>query len=299
MASKKKIDKTQVKASSSLAKSDDGTIQITFTIPYKKIAQAQDETLKELASNAEIPGFRKGKAPIGKVKEKIPQTTLTEKTLSKILPKLTADIIEEHKIKPAIYPKFELLKAEEGQDWQIRASTCEFPKVNLGDYKSKISGKARSQAIWTPEKDTDEKKEPTREEKENEVIKALLESIKIQVPKILIEQEVNLRLGRLLERIEKLGLTLESYLASINKTADGLRKEYENQSLQTISLELILTKIADSESIKVEEKQIDSAIQAASGDPSLKESLNTPEQRRAIETVLRRRAVLDSLVSLL
>jgi hypothetical protein len=35
----------------------------------------------------------------------------------------------------------------------------------------------------------------------------------------LIDEEVNSRLSKLLERIEKLGLTLESYLSSIGKTA--------------------------------------------------------------------------------
>lgn len=298
MAVKKTTRKSE-KPRSTIARSDDGTIQITFTIPYKTITKAQEETLKEMAKNTEVPGFRKGKAPLDKVKEKIPPTTLIEKTLSKILPKLTADIIEKHKIKPAIYPKFELLKAQENEHWQIRAVTCEIPEINLADYKSVISGTARSQAIWTPDKDSKEKKEPTREQKEQQVIKALLESIKIQLPKILVEQEANLRLARLLARIEKLGLTLESYLASINKTADALRKEYEEQSRQTISLELILTKIADLENIKVDEKQVDTAIKAAGSDPGLSESLNTPEQRRAIEAVLQRRAVLDSLISLL
>ena len=101
-----------------------------------------------------------------------------------------------------------------------------------------------------------------------------------------------------MERLEKLGLTLESYLASLNKTPPALRKEYEEQSQQSISLELTLLEIAKKQNLKVEKSQIDAAIQASSADPNLKDKLDTPEQRRVIESILRKRAALDSLTSL-
>jgi len=62
---------------------------------------------------------------------------------------------------------------------------------------------------------------------------------------------------------------------------------------------LILDKIAQEEGVKVTEGEIDEVIKASAADPSLKDKLNTPEQRRMIAGVLRRRASLDSLTSLL
>lgn len=291
-------------AKSVIARSDDGTIQITFTIPYEVIKKARMGTAEELGREIEVPGFRKGKAPIDKVINHIPQNTLLEKTLSKILPKHFSDAISEHKIKPAIYPKFELVKAQEGEDWQIRGVTCEIPEVNLGDYKKAIAGSSRAKKIWTPgnakaQKDEKGEKEISKQEKEQEVMKILLDNIKVKVPKILVDEEVNSRLSRLLGRIEKLGLTLEGYLASINKTPQSIRGEYEEQARQGLTLDLTLTKIAEQEGIKIDKAQVDSAIKAASADPSLTEKLDTPEQRRVIESILKRRAVLDSLAKLL
>lgn len=300
MPAKNKTQQKTEKVNSTIARSDDGTIQITFTIPYKQIEKHKAEAVKELVSDIEIPGFRRGKAPPDKVIDQIPQNTLIEKTLSKILPKLAADAINQHKIKPAIYPKFELVKATENEAWQIRAVTCEIPDVKLGNYKKVVAGAARAKRIWTPEKGSKEKpKEPTREEKEQEVIKTLLETIKVRVPNILVEEEVNSRLARLLERLEKLGLTLEGYLSSIRKDSQAIRKEYEEQARNTLVLDIILSKIAESENIKVDDKQVDAAVAAGSATSKLAERLNTPEQRRIIESILRRRAALDSLVSLL
>ena len=285
------------KVSSTLARSDDGTIQITFTIPYSEIKETQDKVVDELKKDIEIPGFRKGNAPKEKVAERIPQNTLLERTLSKILPKLVGDAIKEHKITPVIYPKFELIKAVPDEDWQIRAVTCELPKIDLGDYKKEISGKARADKLWVPGKD-DKKKEASREEKEQEIINILLDSVKVTIPKVLIEEEVNSRLAKLLERLEKLGLSLDSYLSSIGKTAVVLRQEYEKASNDALAIDLILSEIALQENLSADPKEVDAAVNAAKADPKLAEELDTPERRRFIEVILKRRKALNSLISL-
>jgi len=281
-----------------IARSDDGNIQITFTIPWKDIEKTQEEVAKEIGKEIEVPGFRKGMAPVTKVIEHISRQTLLEKTLSKLLPKLVSEAINKHKITPAVYPRFELIKAVEGEDWQIRAVTCELLPINLGDYKKEIIGLTRAKSLWIPGKGTKEEKKPTREEKEQEILKLLLEKIDVKIPKMLIEEETNSRLSKLLERLEKLGLTLESYLSSIGKTPETLRKEYEKQAKEALSLDLILTEIAKEEKISVDPKEIDSAIDAAKADPKLAEELNTPERRQFIEVILKRRKALDMLISL-
>lgn len=275
------------KITSVVAKEENGNIQITFTIPYPLILVAQEKIIQDYAKEAEIPGFRKGNAPIDKVKEKIPQSSLVEKSLAKILPEALSSAINENKIRPAIYPKFELIKANENEAWQVRAVTCELPVVILPDYEKMIKGGI----IKTV-------KEIPKEENEQKVIKVLIEAIKIEIPKLLISEEVDARLSSLLQRIEKLGLSLEGYLGSVGKTPEKLREEYELQAKNTISIELILNEIINDRKIEVKDSQVDEAIKAASADTKLAESLNTPEQRRFVQSVLARRAALDYLISL-
>ena len=277
-----------VKITSTVAREDNGNIQITFTIPFSLLASAQSKVVEEYAKEAEIPGFRKGNAPIEKVKEKIPQATLTEKGLARILPEALSSAINENKIRPAIYPKFELIKADENEPWQVRAITCELPLVVLPDYTKLI----KEGIIKTI-------KEISKEEKEQKAIKILLDAVKINIPKLLISEEVDARLSSLLQKIEKLGLSLEGYLSSIGKTPEKLREEYELQAKNTISIELILNEVIKDRKIEVKEAQVDEAIKAASADPKLAESLNTPEQRRFIQSVLSRRSALDYLISLI
>ena len=110
---------------------------------------------------------------------------------------------------------------------------------------------------------------------------------------------MNSKLSKLLERIEKLGLDLEKYLESIGKNFKQLRTDYEKQSADAISLELILNKIAEIEKIKVKDEDVEAAIKASSADPELQKKLDTPQQRSLIMSVLTRRASLDSLTSLI
>lgn len=269
-----------------VAKTDDGTIQITFSIPAEIIAHEEEHVLTEFQQTAKIPGFRPGKAPLSKVKENTDAGALLDHTLQHILPHAFNSAIEEHKLKPAIYPKFEILSDINDASqatWQIRAVTCELPDVELGDYK-KIVTEAIGQKIIVSK----DAKEPTREEKESKLLQALVEKIKVNIPKLLIEEEVNTRLSQLLEKIDKLGLSLEKYLASLGKDAQKLREEYETQAIQAISLELILNKIADEQKVEVSQKDIDDAATAA-GVGS--------DQKRFIASVLRRRAVLDALIN--
>lgn len=276
------------KITSTVAREDSGNIQITFTIPFSLIKSSQDKVVEEYAKEAEIPGFRKGKAPVDKVREKISQETLIEKSLATLIPEALSSAISENKLKPAIYPKFELVSAKENENWQIRAVTCELPNVILPDYEKLI----KEGTIKTT-------KEISKEEKDQKVIKILLDYIKISIPKLLISTEVDARLSSLLQRIEKLGLSLDGYLGSIGKNPEKLREEYEVQATNTISIELILNEIVKDRKIEIKDSEVDEAIKAAGADSKLAENLNSPEQRRYIQTVLARRSALDYLSSLI
>lgn len=283
---------------STVAKTDDGTIQINFVIPWKLVDTTRDEVLEETAKDIEVPGFRKGKAPKDKVLEKVSKESLVQHTLGHILPEALGKAIDANKLKIAIYPRYDLLKAEEGSDWEVRASTCEIPEIDLGDYKKNIEGEGRASKLWVPGKDK-KKEEPTRAQKQDLVVKTLVSSAKITIPKILLEEEVNARLSSLLEKIEKLGLNFETYLSNIGKTVEEVRKDYTLNAENTLKLDLALAHVIEKEKIQVSEKEIDDAIKASSADPELAKKGNSQEQRQIVKRVLQKQAALDSLISLL
>lgn len=285
----KTTNKKESPTNSTLAKSDDGTVQMTLTIPWKRVEEERKHVAQEMGANIEVPGFRKGKAPIERLMKHIPSEQLIEHTLSHLLPEYVSEAIKEHKISPAIYPRFELVKAQEGDDWQIRAITAEIPEIKLGDYKKAISGELSAMSIT---------KEPTKDEKEQKALHTLIETVDVKIPAIIIDEEVNARLAQLLQRLEKLGINLESYLASIGKSAEQLRQEYLLQAEQALKLDFILSTIGEQENIEITDKEVDEFINVSNASAEAAESLNSPEQRAGIRSMLRKRKVIDSIASL-
>jgi len=270
--------------SSTVAKTDDGTIQITLTIPYKTIAEERAKAVAEAAKDIVIDGFRKGMAPTDKVEAKLGEATIIEKTLTRILPEALGKVVETEKLALALYPKFELVSAEKDKDWQVRAVSCELPKITLGDFQKEI-------LVGKPK----EKKEQSLGEKENLILTAILKTSEVKLPKLLINEEVEARLTSLLVRLEKLSLKLESYLASVGKTPESLRVEYEKQVTESITLELALNEIAKKEGVEIKETEIDEAIKASL--PEVKDQTISPAQRQMLRGVILRQKTLQTLAS--
>lgn len=284
---------------STFERKDDGSLEITITVPWADITTLYDHAVEHAVEHAEIQGFRKGKAPRKLVEEKLDKTHVYEDVLRDLIPKVYNEAITEHKLRPVVNPKIELLDATEQKDWKIRAVTAEKPNIELGKYKEAIRDvkAAKANKIWTPA-DGEEKKEEKPEDKKptlDELLKALFESVKIKLPAILIEHEANRLLSDLIDQTKKLGLTVEQYLSSTGRTGDTVRKEYEEQAIRTLTLEFALEEIADTEGVLVSDDDIDAIIKTAKSDEE-KDSL--AKQKYYLASVLRRQKTLDFLAAL-
>lgn len=281
-----------------LAKQEDGTVQLTITIPASEVKKIYQEVLDQVAKDTQVAGFRKGKAPKKIVEDKADKTKIYEQVIQKIVPQAYLEEIKKHGLNPILSPKVELLKVKEDEDWEIRATTCERPNVELGSYKEEVRKTPSSAKIWTPEtQKTQNKAENTDDEKTQKAIDTLLQTSKVNLSAILIEEELNRTLANLINQTEKLGLTIDQYLASINKSVEELRAEYIKRIENELRLQFSLDEIARSEKFEISEKEVDDLV-AATGDDRLKENLNTPLQREYLKEILKRRKALDFLTNL-
>lgn len=276
-----------------LERKEDGSITLTITIPWHTVAKVKDAVTAELLKKVEIPGFRKGKAPRDLAEKRLDAKKIYEDVLQKILPTSYADAVAEHNLTPVVLPSIEIVEAKEGSDWVIRAHTAEKPPLTLGDYKKAIRDRkaAKAPKIWKP---GEEEKEP-EPVTVGELLDALYGAITCHIPDILIEQEVNRRLSELIDQTQKLGLTVDQYLASMGRTPEGIRKEYADTSRRTLTLEFALEEIADAEGILVSDDDIEAALRSAKTE---EERATLTKQRYYLASILRRQKTLDFLSAL-
>jgi len=281
-----------------LKRHDDKTVELTLSIPWDSIQKTYNEVIEDFVKETELPGFRKGKAPRTAVEEKLDKTKVYEEVLQRLIPKLYSEAIQQEKIHPIVMPKINLLEAKEGQEWKILAITCEKPEITLGKYKEAIVDlkTSKQKKIWLPGEEP--KKEDEEKEKKvtlDELLQAVYSSITTVLPKILLDQEVNRLLSDLVDQTKKLGLTVDQYLASTNRTADGIRREYEEQARRTVTLEFGLEAIADAQGVLISDDDINAVIKTAKSDDERKAMEN---QKYYLATILRRQKTIDMLANL-
>ena len=274
-----------------LQRETNGTLKLTVTIPNADVKKTWEEVIVGVVENAELQGFRKGKAPRKLVEEKADKEKIREEVLRKLLPIAYTQAIKDLGLRPIINPKIHVEKLEDpetGKDWQFIALTCEAPQINLGKYKENIQKITAKTKIAIPGKEA----VPAKFE---EIVKALLDSVTGQIPGILVENETDRLLSQTLEDVKKLGLTLDQYLSSTGKNPEVLREEYRKKAENDIKLEFTLLKIAEEEKIAVEEKEIQEAINASKSDDERK---NLEANRYLLASILRQQKTLDFLKNL-
>ncbi len=285
--------------SSAVNKLQDGTIELTINIPWRRVQQAYNKNIETVAKEANIKGFRKGKAPKKVVEKNIDKQAVYQEILKSLITDLYVETIKEHQLKPIVNPQISVNSMEEGKDWQIKAVTCEFPKIELGDYKQAVKKELAVDKIWVPGKDKENKEKATDNENQklDKVFKALLENVKFSIPAVLLQEEVNRMLSRLIEQTSKLGLTVEQYLTSIGKNPDQIKEEYQQQAEQTLKLELILSAIADDQKIEIADQEVQKMIDAIP-EENTKKAFEKEEQKIYIRQLLRKRQAIDNLSKL-
>lgn len=280
----------------------DQTIKITLSLPWQEIKQEYEGALKSASQTIEIKGFRQGKAPKKLVEEKINKQLIYQRIIQKLVPSAYAQAIKEHQVKPIVNPQIKALSLEENKDWQFEAETCEAPRIELGQYQAAVSKINAHEKIWTPGKelktDSKEKDSPTPQkinQRLSQIFATLLETVKINLPQILVQIETDRLLSQLLDEIKRLGLTLDSYLSSRNLTPEQLRAQYQKGAEENLKLEFILAQIADDLKVQIKPEEIEELIKKSSDEKAKKQLAG---QKYQLALILRRRKTVDKLLSL-
>ena len=285
-----------------LRKLPKSSVEILAKIPKATIAEEYGKAFGKLQGLVEIEGFRKGKAPKAIAEKHIKKEMVYEELIRNLLPKIYDEILKKENLKPIVNPRVDLVSAKENEDWEVKITVAEKPAISLGNYKEliqKLKEEEKKKDIWVPGKaqpEKDQKQEAeNRQNLLNHILDALLKSTTFELADMVVEDEVNRRLSNLVNDIQKIGLTVESYLKSKNLTQEQLRKTYEKEILDTYKLEFILGELADIEQIKVENQDIEKLL-ASITDPKERESAKKNAYFYA--TLLRKQKTLDRLLTL-
>lgn len=148
------------------------------------------------------------------------------------------------------------------------------------------------------EKQEEQNKSRAKYETEDEVIKAVCEKTKVEIPAGMIEMEIDHMAQDIETRLSYQGMKLEQYLQMMNKTMEDFRSENKEQAENSIKSRLVLEAVGKDAAIEVTDEEVSSKIKEMAENYGRKEEdvKNNPELIKYVTDNLKVEKTINFLV---
>jgi trigger factor len=145
-------------------------------------------------------------------------------------------------------------------------------------------------------------KQEAERQYDNELLEAIAKKTKVELPKPLVDEELERLEAQEKQGIIYRGQTWQEHLDEEGVTEDEHREKNRAGAELRVKTGLILGEIAENENVKVSPEELEIRIQLLKGqyanDPRMQEELDKPENRRDVLSRLMTEKTLDKLKSL-
>ncbi len=120
---------------SDIKQSKGSRIEASVIVSAQEFEPFVESALREFIADADLPGFRKGKAPAQLVRERVGEYALYERAANAAAKKYFLELADQNGWQPLDQPDIEVTKLAPGNDFEFKASFTSFPDVSLPDYR--------------------------------------------------------------------------------------------------------------------------------------------------------------------
>ena len=141
--------------------------------------------------------------------------------------------------------------------------------------------------------------ETAKMETENKIIDAIVKEMEVDVPEVMINDELDNIMRDMEYRLMYQGANLETYAKYMNKTVEDLRNERKADAEKSVKVRLALQNILTAEKIDIKDKEIDEKIEeiAKRVNKSTEEYKKTISEERM--SYIRNQILMDKLLAFL
>ena len=110
-------------------------LKLEFTIEAKIFEEGIKKVYQKSARYFNIPGFRKGKAPLARVEKVYGSQIFYEDAFNEVVPEIFDKEVKENNLEVVSKPEISIVQMEKGKDLIFNATVQTKPEVKLGKYK--------------------------------------------------------------------------------------------------------------------------------------------------------------------
>ncbi|KGG80213.1 trigger factor [Caloranaerobacter azorensis H53214] len=139
-------------------------------------------------------------------------------------------------------------------------------------------------------------KDREKAERENKVIEKVIEAAEVDIPEVMIDNEVDYQLRNFEFTLRYQGLDLNKYLELTNTKVEDLKEKFRPEAEKTVKTELVLEAIAEKENIKETEEDLDEELKKIADGygqdfEKFKKNIREEELEYIKEGIIRRKTV--------
>jgi trigger factor len=185
---------------------EEDVVTLDIEVGQSEVQRAQGEVYRQLAREANIPGFRRGKVPPMILKQRFGTEAIQQLVADRLVPDAYRHALKQTDVQPVDEAKVDVVECEENKPLHFKATVAVRPELELGNYKG-IPAERRVRGV--PDREVDEILEGMRKraaewvdapdhpaEHGDRVIGKLTARVEGKIPEDGREREVNAILGR-------------------------------------------------------------------------------------------------------
>lgn len=116
-------------------KIENNVVKLEITVDEESFNEAMKKAYAKNGRKYNIPGFRKGKAPMNIIKRYYGEGVFYEDAINFCCDDTYPVAVKENNLKPVDYPEIDIVQIGEGKDFIYTAKVTVTPEVTLGEYK--------------------------------------------------------------------------------------------------------------------------------------------------------------------
>jgi trigger factor len=121
---------------------EENRVRLDVAVPEGEVQRRMERTLRQIAREIRVPGFRPGKAPSAVIMRRVGRETVVQEMLRDALGEWYAEALEQAEVEPIDDPDLDVPEAPDGGEFTFNATVQLRPQATLGPYKGLEVGKA-------------------------------------------------------------------------------------------------------------------------------------------------------------
>jgi trigger factor len=108
--------------------------KLTVEVPFEELKPSLDKAYQTIASQINVPGFRRGKVPPMVIDRQVGRGAVLEQAINEVVPQMYVEALQKHDLQPLAQPDIEVTRMDDNETLEFTAEVDVRPEITVPEY---------------------------------------------------------------------------------------------------------------------------------------------------------------------